>query len=372
MTAESFIPKQQAPLAGKAVSWVSPSNIALVKYWGKYAPQIPANPSLSFTLNHCKTITKVHLQNLGNTSKPSQAHPNSQDFSFDFSFDGAAKPDFHPKIKAFFKRVHAYMPFLSQYHFSIESENTFPHSSGIASSASAMAALSLCLLELSGEFNTERSEQQAAFYEKASFLARLGSGSAARSIAGPLVGWGKTKSIPGSNDLSAVLFSSPLAAVFQNYQDTILLVDKGAKQVSSTIGHGLMEQHPYAAVRFAQAHTQIAALSVAMQEGNMESFIHIVEQEALTLHAMMLTSSPYFILMKPNTLAIIEKVWAFRASSAIPLCFTLDAGANVHLLYPEAQRETVLQFIEIELVVHCENEQYICDSLGTGSKPVSI
>lgn len=367
MEAASYIPKNQNPKLGETAFWQAPSNIALVKYWGKYEPQIPANPSLSFTLSHCKTKTKVTLQekvpHLGSQSADSQN--GTSEFSFDFRFEGTAKPDFHPKIKAFFNRVHSYLPFLSEYHFSIESENSFPHSSGIASSASAMAALSLCLLDLSGEFP----EKGDSFYGKASFLARLGSGSASRSIQGPLMQWGQTPSIAASSDLTALKYEE-IHEVFRTYQDSILLVDKGAKVVSSTVGHGLMENHPYAAARFTQAHSQIALLAKALKSGDLPSFIHIVEQEALTLHAMMLSSSPYFILMKPHTLSIIEKVWAFRKETSVPLCFTLDAGANVHLLYPEQQREVVVQFIENELVAHCENEQYICDSVGTGSSPV--
>ena len=71
----------------------------------------------------------------------------------------------------------------------------------------------------------------------------------------------------------------------------------------------------------------------------------ITESEALTLHAMMMTSMPYFILMKPNTLEIINRIWKFRKETKIPVCFTLDAGANVHLLYPENTTQKVLDFI---------------------------
>ncbi|MDX1760239.1 MAG: diphosphomevalonate decarboxylase, partial [Arenibacter algicola] len=104
------------------------------------------------------------------------------------------------------------------------------------------------------------------------------------------------------------------------------------------------------------------------EEGNLLEFIKIVESEALTLHAMMMTSMPYFILMKPKTLEIINKIWAFRASSKTHVCFTLDAGANVHVLYPENEKEEVYQFINNELVAYCENGQYICDQIGNGAK----
>ncbi|OYX86017.1 MAG: diphosphomevalonate decarboxylase, partial [Flavobacteriales bacterium 32-34-25] len=99
-------------------------------------------------------------------------------------------------------------------------------------------------------------------------------------------------------------------------------------------------------------------------------FIKIVESEALTLHAMMMTSMPYFILMKPNTLEIINKIWSFRNNTQIPVCFTLDAGANVHVLYPNKDKETVLQFIKDELVGYCQNGQYLCDEIGNGATQI--
>ena len=79
-----------------------------------------------------------------------------------------------------------------------------------------------------------------------------------------------------------------------------------------------------------------------LTNGNQKRFIEIVESEALTLHAMMMTSMPYFILMKPNTLKIINKIWEFRQTTGSNICFTLDAGANVHVLFPEAEQKKSL------------------------------
>ncbi len=150
------------------------------------------------------------------------------------------------------------------------------------------------------------------FNKKASFLARLGSGSACRSIEGDLIVWGKHKEIEGSSDLFGVKYPYEVHENFKNYQDTILLVDKGEKQVSSTVGHNLMHGHPFADERFKQAHDNLSKLIVILKTGDLKAFIEIVESEALTLHAMMMTSMPYFILMKPNTLEIINKIWKFR------------------------------------------------------------
>jgi diphosphomevalonate decarboxylase len=100
----------------------------------------------------------------------------------------------------------------------------------------------------------------------------------------------------------------------------------------------------------------------------LETFINIIESEALQLHALMMCSNPSFILMKPNTLRIIEEVRRFRSETNIPLCFTLDAGPNVHLLYPENEAEKVEKFIKNELVTYCNQGRWIADHVGDGPK----
>ena len=364
MSEKDFIANHSAIIEKGNFQWSAPSNIALVKYWGKKENQIPANPSVSFTLNNCKTITKLAFAR----------KENVESFSFDLFFEGKPKEDFKPKIQKFFERIEIYCPYLKSYHFTIDTENTFPHSSGIASSASGMAALSINIMSLEKAINPEMTDEY--FYQKASFLARLGSGSACRSIKGSVVVWGHEHlrtgeanhaEIEGSSDLFGIEFPSKIHDNFKNYQDTILLVDKGEKQVSSTVGHDLMHNHPFAEQRFAQAHHNLSIIKTVLETGNLDEFIKIVESEALTLHAMMMTSMPYFILMKPNTLEIINKIWKYRNETKIPVCFTLDAGANVHILYPENVRESVLQFITTELVGYCQNGQYICDAIGTGA-----
>lgn len=341
-----------------AFEWSAPSNIALVKYWGKKDKQIPANPSVSFTLNNCKTITKVAFAKKNNNA----------DFSFDLLFEGKPKEDFKPKIQKFFERIFEYCPYLKDFHFTIDTQNTFPHSSGIASSASGMAALAMNIMSLERLINPNMTQEY--FYQKASLLARLGSGSACRSIKGQVVVWGAHKEIESSSDLFGVELDS-IHENFKNYQDTILLVDKGEKQVSSTVGHDLMHHHPFAQRRFEQAHENLSKMKQILATGDIQEFIKVVESEALTLHAMMMTSMPYFILMKPNTLEIINKIWKFRTETQIPVCFTLDAGANVHMLYPEQNKEEVLQFVNNQLVEHCQNGQYISDAIGLGAQLLS-
>ncbi len=360
MNTQDFIPKSLTKsVQSFSTKWKTPSNIALVKYWGKSEPQIPKNASVSFTLSNSHTITSIDFIKSVKKEK----------VDFELYFEGEKKDDFKPKIAKFFERIQQYCPYISEYEMTIQSSNSFPHSSGIASSASGMSAIAICLLDLEKSLsNKELSEDFVN--RKASFLARLGSGSASRSIEGPLVVWGKHPCIKESSDLFGVQFPFQVHPVFKNYQDTILLVDKGEKQVSSTVGHNLMHNHPFAEQRFDQANENLSKISDYLQNGNIDEFINLVESEALSLHAMMLTSNPYFILMKPNTLEIINKIWLCREQTGSKVCFTLDAGANVHVLYPESEKDSVLKFIENELAEFCQKKQYICDNVGLGAQKI--
>ncbi|TCI85517.1 diphosphomevalonate/mevalonate 3,5-bisphosphate decarboxylase family protein [Tenacibaculum sp. M341] len=358
MNTADFIPNNfNFSIEKASYKWQTPSNIALVKYWGKSNPQIPKNASISFTLNNCHTITSIDFEK-----------KDSEGIEFEIYFEGNKKEEFKPKITTFFERILEYCPYISAYKMFINSENSFPHSSGIASSASGMSAIAMCLLSLEKELNPNISEDFVK--RKASFLARLGSGSASRSIEGPLVVWGEHPEIPESSNLYGVQFPFEVAPIFKEYQDTILLVDKGEKQVSSTVGHNLMFDHPYAENRFKQANDNLNKLSKILQEGAIKDFITLVESEALTLHAMMLTSQPYFILMKPNTLKVINEIWEYRAATGSNICFTLDAGANVHVLYPKNEKDTVQSFIEEKLSQYCQNNQFINDYAGLGGTKI--
>jgi len=356
-----FIPKSLVNNTTKlSFTWKTPSNIALVKYWGKTEPQIPKNASISFTLSNSHTITTIDF------TPKSNSEATNNEINFELFFEGKKKEDFKPKIAKFFQRIQQYCPYLTTYTMVIHSENSFPHSSGIASSASGMSAIAMCLMSLEKSLSSIELTDEF-INKKASFLARLGSGSASRSIEGPLVVWGQHPDIKGSSDVFGVPFPYEVHEVFKNYHDAILLVDKGEKQVSSTVGHDLMHNHPFATQRFDQANENLAKISKILQNGEIDSFINLVESEALSLHAMMLTSTPYFILMKPNTLEIINAIWRYRNKTGSKVCFTLDAGANVHVLYPANETETIAQFIDNELSKFCQKNHYICDIVGLGA-----
>ena len=335
----------------------APSNIALIKYWGKKELQIPQNPSLSFTLSKCKTVTKIEY---------SLKKDSDECISFDFFFEGVANTNFEAKLYKFFSRIAPHTSLFSKYHFKIDSKNTFPHSSGIASSASSMASIAKALVEIEkkeSDFFIDSKE-----YKRASFFSRLGSGSACRSVQGPLVLWGDTKFKSNSSDLYGIpLDQSDFHPVFTTYKNAILIVESGIKKVTSSKGHELLNTNPFSQIRYKQANNNLREILKALSLGDIKSFIEIVESEALMLHALMMTSTPNYILMKPNTLAIINRVRYLRDKGFLKdICFTLDAGANVHLLYPEKESKQVHNVIQTELLKWCENDQVIFDEVSFG------
>ena len=333
-----------------SVKWQSPSNIAIVKYWGKRPgmKQIPQNPSVSFTLSKCSTETSIDYK-------------ASDRFGLHFRFDGKENPEFQTKIAEFLKNQMSVFPFLNEMELHINSHNTFPHSSGIASSASSMSALVMCLLDIERELNGGALDLQ-----KASYLSRLASGSACRSVFPKMALWGATEACPESSDEYAVSLENEIHPVFKTYHDSILIVSDAKKAVSSRAGHALMDTNPYADTRYAVANRNIANLLTALKTGDLEAFIKITESEAMQLHALMMCSEPSFILMKPNTLRIINTLYEFRKETDIPVCFTLDAGPNVHILYPDRDAELVERFIMDELEPYCVEGKWIADRVGDG------
>ena len=328
------------------VGWQCPSNIALVKYWGKRGSQLPQNQSISFTLSKCCTQTFVEFE-------------KADRFGFSFFFEGKENPAFGAKIEKFLLENQAFFPFINQLNLKVESRNSFPHSSGIASSASSMSAFVMCLLEIENQLVGKSID-----FQKASYFARLASGSAARSVFPAMALWGKTEAYEGSSDEYAVSLENDIHPVFKTYHDSILIVSGESKSVSSRAGHALMDGNPYAPARYAQAKENIKNLLSALKSGDLDTFINITESEALQLHALMMCSNPSYILMKPNTLNLINEIRRFREETKTPVCFTLDAGPNVHLLYPDSEAKQVEKFVKKTLSNYCVGNQWIDDEVG--------
>ena len=188
-------------------AWKSPSNIALVKYWGKKPEgiQIPSNSSISFTLKNCATTTQLRLV-------------EQADLEITVLLEGNREPGFVPKIEQFLHRISGVFPFVLNGKYTVDTSNSFPHSSGIASSASGMSALALCICDIAKEKGLLAEED---FKQTASILARLGSGSASRSIYGPMGQWGEHPDYRGSSDEFAIPYTD-IHSVFTDFCDTIL------------------------------------------------------------------------------------------------------------------------------------------------------
>ena len=343
-------------LSGK-VSWRSPSNIALIKYWGKREGQLPSNPSLSLTLSQAFTESTIEYEFIEALTSP-EIH---------FSFSNASESSFEERISGYIKNLIFDIPFISQVRMNIQSHNTFPHSAGIASSASAFSALALCLCSIEKQLNGAVSGTMD-FYQKASYLARLGSGSACRSVYGGYVIWGETGDYTDSSNLYGVPFPYEVHPLLTDMHDSILVVSSARKTVSSSAGHQLMKYHPYASARYQQARDNMLSIIRIIQSGDMDGFVKIVENEAMSLHALMMSSSDSFILLQPATLSVIEKVKDYRRRSGIPVCFTLDAGPNIHMIYPAIYKDKIHEFIQSELVQFCEGGRVIHDFIGDGPK----
>ena len=127
-----------------------------------------------------------------------------------------------------------------------------------------------------------------------------------------------------------------------------------------------MANHVFKNERIVQSNLNFSKLKESIETNNLDLFVDVVENEAMTLHALMMTSNPRFILFKPNTIRIIECIVDYRKKTGNKVCFTLDAGANVHLLYPKNSFTEVQTFIKKSLVNYCHNGMYINDEVGLG------
>ncbi|MES2526022.1 MAG: diphosphomevalonate decarboxylase [Bdellovibrionota bacterium] len=321
-------------------SWRSPSNIALVKYWGKKGHQLPANPSLSMTLKECYTETSVSFT------------PAAK-LEVTVNLEGKANEKFAAKIEKYLRSLKTELPWIEGLSVKVDTKNTFPHGTGIASSASGMSAFALCLTDYI------QPTMDDDFMKRASYLSRLASGSACRSVYGGFTTWGDESD----------LYASPFEVhpELAHLHDTIVVVSSAEKSVSSTAGHDRMSEHAFREARYVQAKYNFDRMKAALKAGDMSEVGRITENEALSLHAMMLTAPESFTLLKPQTLSAIELIRDFRRESGLHLYFTLDAGPNLHLIYPEEGTRKIETFIDHEL--RPLSEKIIQDTRGEGPSP---
>ncbi|MCB9092091.1 MAG: diphosphomevalonate decarboxylase [Halobacteriovoraceae bacterium] len=327
----------------------APSNIALVKYWGKKGYQLPQNPSISFALTNCKTIMDVEYS----------FNPAQENFLLDFYFEGSKNPVFEERILAKIVHLPEKFSFIKNIELKINGLNTFPHSSGIASSASSMACLSLVLSQIYHEVTGDKVKAS-----EVSDIARRFSGSASRSLFPGYCVWGKTPMVENSCDEYAVpLNMNDIHESFRDLKNAVIVIDKNEKKVSTSAGHDYMDSHPYSESRYQYASAEFNELFLAMKAGDWETFHKVCRSEAFQLHAMMMTSQNPYTLLKPNSIAVIDEIDTFiREQTNLPLTYTLDAGPNIHLIYPSSHQTQVEDFL-IYLDEHKMFEHIISDGI---------
>ncbi len=285
-------------------------NIAFIKYWGNRDNdlRLPSNGSISMNLDGLFTRTTVSFQ-------PSLPYDELIINGHEVAGRGLERVSFILDLVREIANI--------KENAEVVSENNFPSSAGIASSASAFAALALAASKAAG-LNLSEAEL--------SRLARRGSGSAARSIPGGFVEWQA-----GTTDEDSYAF--PIASPDHwNLADCVAVVSASHKKVGSTDGHALAGTSPLQAARVADAPRRLDLCRRAVLERDFAALAEIVELDSDMMHAVMMTSTPALHYWQPVSMAVMESVRAWRGEG-LPVCYTVDAGPNVHVLCPAEVRE---------------------------------
>lgn len=287
-------------------------NIAFIKYWGNRdeALRLPANGSLSMNLDGLYTRTTVSFQ-------PSL--PYDELIINDREVAGTALE----RVSSVLSLIRGLAKLDSRAE--VVSENNFPSGAGIASSASAFAALALAGSQAAG---LKLSESEL------SRLARRGSGSACRSIPEGFVEW-----LMGSNDEDSYAVSIAEPAHW-SLVDCIALVSEAHKKTGSTEGHALAGTSPFQAARLADTPHRLEQCRRAILDRDFEAFTAVVELDSDMMHAVMMTSTPALHYWMPASQEVMNAVRSWRAEK-VPACCTVDAGANVHVLCPREQASEI-------------------------------
>lgn len=316
-----------------------PSNLALIKYWGRKDEQSrnPANDSLSLTLSDFITTTSA------------QTNPSSRPFAI--SYQNKLLSDNDPVAKRavnFLRQLGASLGF--QKSLRIHSRNNFPASCGIASSASGFGALTLAAVASWTE-STSLADLAAKGYtaERLANLARLGSGSACRSFFEDFSHW-HTCDTTGSQGVSGVYPPAPWALM-----DVVVLVSSAEKAVSSSEGHRYAWTSPLFPLRLQKIPERVLRLKAAIAALDFNALGTLAEDEALEMHSIMMSGTPSIKYFGTETTAVLTYVREQRRAGNFLAYFTLDAGANVHILCEKSHmsqvRETLAKrFPQYELL----------------------
>src|SRR5689334_2972252 len=288
------------------------ANIAFIKYWGNRDNdlRIPMNSSISMNLDGLYTRTTVSFQ-------PSLPYDELIINGHEVRGSGSDRISYILDIIRGMADIHQ--------RAEVMSENNFPSGAGIASSAAAFAALALAGSKAAGLSLSE---------PELSRLARRGSGSAARSIPGGFVEW---QAGTGEQDSYAFSIAEPDQG---DLVDCVAIVSASHKKTGSTEGHSIAPTSPLQAARVADAQRRLDICRRSILERDFIAFASIVELDSDMMHGVMMTSTPALHYWKPASLDVMTCARQWRAEG-IPVCYTVDAGPNIHVICPAAEVELV-------------------------------
>jgi diphosphomevalonate decarboxylase len=281
----------------------APANIAFIKYWGKKNEKLrlPANSSISMNLSDAFTVTSVEFDESLKGDR--------------FLLDGIiTKQEETARISKHLNLIRSIAKIRTS--ATVESKNNFPKGAGIASSASGFAALTVAAAKAAGLSLSEK---------ELSILARLGSGSACRSIPDGFVEWKQ-----GNSDEKSYACSLFKPNYWDIY-DLIAIVGENSKKISSTEGHAIAKSSPFYKTRISGMNDKVKEIKSALKKKDFTKFGETTEAEAINMHTVMMTSVPPLYYWVPETLKIVAKVIELRGKG-IECYFTIDAGPNVHVI----------------------------------------
>jgi len=316
--------------------WSSaPSNIALLKYWGKKngLHQLPMNSSVSLTLNAFRAYTRLTVRGRFVPLKDGQSPSFAErpHFSLMLNASEAAMP---AKMEGFLKSIlHG---FADEIAVRVESVNNFPTACGVASSAAGYAALAAAVADL---LNLKRFLSEADLQFWLTEWARIGSGSATRSAvfaqapeSSQYVVW----ELAERGDSSATM-SLATHPNFAQMQHCVLVLDSSEKSVGSSEGHVLAQTSVLQDIRLAHYPRRLQEFRTALAEGDFRTVQRLSELDAFEMHAVMLSGATKLEYMSRKTSQAIAHFVTYRDAHAANMLWTLDAGANPHFLFlPDA------------------------------------
>lgn len=312
----------QNPAREKGLAF-APTNIALCKYWGKRDDELnlPVTSSLSVALPDKGALTSLIPFDAGDDV----VLLNNREVSKDSSF-----------VKRIVQFLDLFRP-EKKWHLQVNINMNIPVAAGLASSASGFASLASALNDL---FDWKLSKRQL------SILARLGSGSAARSFWNGFVEWHAGVQTDGMDS-----FAEPIQHEWPELCVGILFIDNKEKPISS---REAMQRTANSSALYAnwpkKVSTDLVIIRQAIQVKNFPLLGGTVESNALSMHATMLSSWPPICYFLPETIAAMHKIWNLR-KEGLNVYFTEDAGPNLKLLFLESEAEKVKEhFPEMEMV----------------------